>query len=110
MTTLTDETVLALAAEINHLTKVLLQVEARLAGIESKMAESVGDIDMPISEEAAVFGRRVKAYRKGRNLSLRDMADECGVSASSLSRIERGVANFEHVAWKLITAVVDGDE
>ena len=34
----------------------------------------------------------VKGYRQSKGLKLREAADECGVSSSTLSRIERGEA------------------
>ncbi|ANA85252.1 HTH DNA binding domain protein [Gordonia phage BritBrat] len=36
------------------------------------------------------IGLIVREYRRGRRLSLRAAADECGVSATSLIRIESG--------------------
>ena len=36
------------------------------------------------------LGRAIKRRREDLNLSLRDVADETGVSASTLSRIENG--------------------
>ena len=36
------------------------------------------------------FGQRVKALRDGLDLSLRDLADRCGVSPQMLSQVERG--------------------
>ena len=37
-----------------------------------------------------VFGARIKALREGHDLSLRDLAERCGVSAQMLSQVERG--------------------
>jgi transcriptional regulator with XRE-family HTH domain len=39
---------------------------------------------------AASLGSRVKALREAMDLSLRDLADRCGVSAPMLSQVERG--------------------
>ena len=36
------------------------------------------------------LGPRVRALREGMDLSLRDLADRCGVSAPMLSQVERG--------------------
>ena len=40
--------------------------------------------------EAAAVGRRVHALREAMGLSLRDLADKSGVSAATLSQVERG--------------------
>lgn len=37
-----------------------------------------------------VLGARVRALREAMNLSLRDLAERCGVSAPMLSQVERG--------------------
>lgn len=37
-----------------------------------------------------VIGERVRALREGMDLSLRGLADRCGVSAATLSQVERG--------------------
>ena len=39
------------------------------------------------------LGRRIRAIREEKGLSLRTVADEAGVSESFLSQVERGVAN-----------------
>src|ERR1043165_9918455 len=38
----------------------------------------------------AAVGPRVKALREAMDLSLRDLAERCGVSAPMLSQVERG--------------------
>lgn len=43
-----------------------------------------------IERGTEAFGARVKALRDGRALSLRDLAERCGVSAQMLSQVERG--------------------
>ena len=43
----------------------------------------------PVVEPAAVGGR-VRALREGMDLSLRDLAERSGVSAATLSQVERG--------------------
>jgi transcriptional regulator with XRE-family HTH domain len=45
-----------------------------------------------MSDTAAVMsiGPRVKALREGMDMSLRDLAQRCGVSAPMLSQVERG--------------------
>lgn len=42
------------------------------------------------SERIIRIGPRVKALRESHGLSLRDLADRCGVSAPMLSQVERG--------------------
>ena len=41
-------------------------------------------------EATAAVGLRVRALREAMDLSLRDLADRCGVSAPMLSQVERG--------------------
>lgn len=46
---------------------------------------------MAVTDPAVTLvGRRVKALREAMDLSLRDLADRCGVSAPMLSQVERG--------------------
>jgi XRE family transcriptional regulator, regulator of sulfur utilization len=42
------------------------------------------------SVEPAALGRRIRALREGMGLSLRELAERCGVSATTLSQVERG--------------------
>jgi XRE family transcriptional regulator, regulator of sulfur utilization len=42
------------------------------------------------AEATRALGPRIKALREGMDLSLRDLADRCGVSAPMLSQVERG--------------------
>jgi transcriptional regulator with XRE-family HTH domain len=44
----------------------------------------------PADVGAAAIGRRVRALREAMGLSLRDLAERCGVSAPMLSQVERG--------------------
>jgi ribosome-binding protein aMBF1 (putative translation factor) len=49
------------------------------------------------------LGSAVRRRREQQNLSLRDVADQTGVSASTLSRIENGTANRTQTtsrAWR----------
>lgn len=43
-----------------------------------------------MSDEAPKVGARIRALRSERDLSLRGLADQSGVSANAISRIERG--------------------
>lgn len=43
-----------------------------------------------IGPSAEVLGARVRALREAMDLSLRDLAERCGVSAPMLSQVERG--------------------
>src|SRR5438270_13885611 len=43
-----------------------------------------------ISIAPGALGARVKALREAMDLSLRDLAERCGVSAPMLSQVERG--------------------
>ena len=44
------------------------------------------------------LGRAIKRHREELKMSLRDVADEIGVSASTLSRIENGTGNARHAS------------
>src|SRR5258706_2924206 len=46
--------------------------------------------EVPATDHVAQVGRRVRALREARGLSLRDLAERCGVSAPMLSQVERG--------------------
>ncbi len=54
-----------------------------------------------------VFGARLKALRDGRDLSLRDLAERCGVSAQMLSQVERGETSPTLVVADRIAAGMD---
>src|SRR3989440_12673647 len=43
-----------------------------------------------VTTEAVPVGPRVRALREAMDLSLRDLAERCGVSAPMLSQVERG--------------------
>lgn len=45
-----------------------------------------------MSESGKSFGKRVKSLREGRGYSLRELGKKLGVSASHISRVERGLA------------------
>lgn len=48
------------------------------------------ELYQPDRDAPAVVGRRVRALREARGLSLRDLAQRSGVSAPMLSQVERG--------------------
>jgi transcriptional regulator with XRE-family HTH domain len=48
------------------------------------------EADLPLALTPAAVGGRVKALREAGDLSLRDLAARCGVSAPMLSQVERG--------------------
>ena len=50
----------------------------------------VSELLPPDREAPSVVGRRVRALREARGLSLRDLAQRSGVSAPMLSQVERG--------------------
>ena len=54
-----------------------------------------------------VFGARIRALRDGRGLSLRDLAERCGVSAQMLSQVERGETSPTLVVAERIAAGMD---
>src|ERR1700685_2443579 len=45
---------------------------------------------MAVDDSPEILGARVKALREAMDLSLRDLAERCGVSAPMLSQVERG--------------------
>jgi transcriptional regulator with XRE-family HTH domain len=45
---------------------------------------------MAIADSPPALGARVRSLREAMDLSLRDLADRCGVSAPMLSQVERG--------------------
>jgi len=45
---------------------------------------------MAVADHPAAIGPRVRALREAMDLSLRDLAERCGVSAPMLSQVERG--------------------
>ena len=47
----------------------------------------MSDVD---ATSVAAIGGRVRALREAMGLSLRDLAERCGVSAPMLSQVERG--------------------
>ncbi len=50
-----------------------------------------------MAEPISSLGAMLKARRRGKRLSLRDLADETGVSFNTLSRVERGhVPDFKN--------------
>ena len=53
------------------------------------------------------FGQRIKALRDGRDLSLRDLAERCGVSAQMLSQVERGETSPTLAVAERIAAGMD---
>jgi transcriptional regulator with XRE-family HTH domain len=55
-------------------------------------AATASDISLqaPRQDPSRSVGARVRALREGMDLSLRDMAERCGVSAPMLSQVERG--------------------
>ena len=54
-----------------------------------------------------IFGARIKALRDGRGLSLRDLAERCGVSAQMLSQVERGETSPTLAVAERIAAGMD---
>jgi transcriptional regulator with XRE-family HTH domain len=57
--------------------------------------------------ELAPLGPRVKALREAMDLSLRDLAERCGVSAPMLSQVERGETSPTLVVASRIAAGLD---
>lgn len=68
-----------------------------------------GVIEKPgrdISEADVLVGRRVRALRLERSLSLNDLAGKAGISIGALSQIERGLSSLRvKVIWPLAAAL-----
>lgn len=59
-----------------------------------------------ISEADVLVGRRVRALRLERNLSLSDLGARAGISIGALSQIERGLSSLRvKVIWPLAAAL-----
>lgn len=73
------------------------------------MSAVVGQPEAPapdIHEADLRVGRRVRALRLQRNLSLADLAERAGISIGALSQIERGMTSLRvRVIWPLATAL-----
>ncbi len=61
-----------------------------MATTTTQTTADVGLDGVGATVEPAVIGARVKALREASDLSLRDIAGRCGVSAPMLSQVERG--------------------
>jgi len=48
------------------------------------------------------LAKRLKASRQKEGISIRALADEIGVSASTLSRVERGIIEVDYFSWQNI--------
>ncbi len=52
-------------------------------------------------------GRKVRHLRRLRNLSLRDLSQQCGLSVGFLSQIERGLSSFSIPSLRAICSALD---
>ena len=67
--------------------------------LTAKMAREVDEADIRV-------GRRVRALRLERNLSLADLASRAGISIGALSQVERGMSSLRvRVIWPLAAAL-----
>ena len=62
---------------------------------------------MSTADVAIQIGPRVRALREAMSLSLRDLADRCGVSAPMLSQVERGETSPTLAVAQRIAAGLD---
>ncbi|HEY1357489.1 MAG TPA: XRE family transcriptional regulator [Thermoleophilaceae bacterium] len=62
---------------------------------------------MAVAVEPSPIGARVRALRDGMGLSLRDLAERCGVSAPMLSQVERGETSPTLAVAERIAAGLD---
>jgi transcriptional regulator with XRE-family HTH domain len=63
------------------------------------MSHSLGPIDEPTAEALRILGRILYELRRQRGLSQRALAARCGLSQSTISRLENGLAPGVRVAW-----------
>jgi transcriptional regulator with XRE-family HTH domain len=63
------------------------------------MSHSIGRIDEPTREALMVLGEVLRELRAERGLSQRALADRCGLSQSTISRLETGKAEGVRAAW-----------
>lgn len=71
-----------------------------------QLDELIGKPGRDISEADVLVGRRVRALRLERNLSLNDLAGKTGISIGALSQIERGLSSLRiKVIWPLAAAL-----
>src|SRR3954471_23347906 len=70
------------------------------------MLDDVADKPKDANDADIRVGRRVRALRLERNLSLADLAARAGVSIGALSQIERGMSSLRvKVIWPLAAAL-----
>lgn len=63
------------------------------------MSHTVGPIDECTAEALRILGRILYELRRQRGLSQRALAARCGLSQSTISRLENGLAPGVRVAW-----------
>jgi transcriptional regulator with XRE-family HTH domain len=71
-----------------------------------QLDELVGKSGRDGNEADVLVGRRVRALRLERNLSLNELAGKAGISIGALSQIERGLSSLRvKVIWPLAAAL-----
>jgi transcriptional regulator with XRE-family HTH domain len=63
------------------------------------MSHPIGRLDAPTREALVVLGEVLRELRAERGLSQRALAGRCGLSQSTISRLETGKAEGVRVAW-----------
>jgi transcriptional regulator with XRE-family HTH domain len=63
------------------------------------MSHEIGRLDGPTREALVVLGAVLRELRGERGLSQRALADRCGLSQATISRLESGKAEGVRVAW-----------
>ena len=63
------------------------------------MSHAIGPLDGPTREALVVLGGVLRELRSERGLSQRALAGRCGLSQSTISRLESGKAEGVRVAW-----------
>jgi transcriptional regulator with XRE-family HTH domain len=63
------------------------------------MSHPIGRLDTPTRDALVVLGEVLRELRGERGLSQRALAGRCGLSQSTISRLETGKAEGVRVAW-----------
>jgi transcriptional regulator with XRE-family HTH domain len=67
--------------------------------LDACMSHTIGGLDEPTREALQVLGQVLRQLRAERGLSQRGLGARCGLSQSTISRLECGLAEGVRVAW-----------
>jgi transcriptional regulator with XRE-family HTH domain len=63
------------------------------------MSHPIGQLDRETRDALQILGAVLRELRGSRGLSQRSLASRCGLSQSTISRLENGLAEGVRVAW-----------